>query len=62
MSPKLRSVVLLTAGVLLFLVALLADSLGIGSKPGLGMKQLVGAFAGIVIAAFGMAGLRRSGR
>jgi hypothetical protein len=55
-------VVLLTAGVLLFLVALLADSLGIGSKPGLGMKQLVGAFAGIVIAAFGMAGLRRSGR
>ena len=60
MSPRARSVILLTAGVLLFLVALAADSLGLGSKPGLGMKQLVGAFAGIVIAALGMAGLRNA--
>ena len=58
MSTKARSVALLTAGVLLFLVALSADSLGLGSKPGLGMKQLAGAFVGIVLAALGMAGLR----
>lgn len=59
MSTKARSVLLLTAGVLLFLVALTADSLGLGSRPGLGMKQLAGAFVGIIVAAIGMAGLRR---
>jgi hypothetical protein len=58
MTARTRSVVLLTAGVLLFLVALTADSLGIGSKPGIGYKQLVAAVAGIVVAAWGMAGLR----
>lgn len=62
MSPKARSVLLLTVGVLLFLVALTADSLGLGAKPGLGMKQIAGAFAGIVIAALGMAGLRGTKR
>ena len=58
MSAKARSIVLLTAGVLLFLVALTADSLGIGSRPGLGYKQIVAAFAGMIVAALGMAGLR----
>jgi hypothetical protein len=58
MSAKARSVVLLTAGVLLFLVALTADSLGIGSRPGLGYKQIVAAFVGMIVAALGMAGLR----
>jgi hypothetical protein len=51
-------VALLTAGVLLFLLALTADSLGLGSKPGLGYKQIAAAFVGMVVAAFGMAGLR----
>jgi hypothetical protein len=51
--------VLLTAGVLLFLVALTADSLGVGSVPGVGYKQLVAAVAGMVVAALGMSGLRR---
>lgn len=58
MSPRARSIALLTAGVLLFLVTLAADPLGLGAQPGLGMKQLVAAFAGIVVAAFGIAGLR----
>ena len=62
MSPKVRWVVLLTAGVLLFLVALTADSLGIGSQPGLGYKQLAAAFAGMVAAAIGLAGLRGAKR
>ena len=58
MSAKARSIVLLTAGVLLFLVALTADSLGLGSLPGLGYKQIVAAFVGMIVAALGMAGLR----
>ena len=58
MSAKARSIVLLTAGVLLFLVALTADSLGLGSRPGLGYKQIVAAFVGMIVAALGMAGLR----
>ena len=58
MSAKARSIVLLTAGVLLFLVALTADSLGRGSRPGLGYKQIVAAFVGMIVAALGMAGLR----
>ncbi len=59
MSPRIRSVVLLAAGVLLFVVALTADSLGLGTQPGVGYKQLVAAFAGMILAAFGMAGLRK---
>jgi len=59
MSGKTRSVVMLTIGVLLFIVALTADSLGLGTKPGLGYKQLIAAFAGIIVAALGMAGLRK---
>jgi hypothetical protein len=62
MSAKTRSVALLTAGVLLFLLALTADSLGLGGTPGLGYKQLLAAFAGMIAAAVGMAGLRKAGR
>jgi hypothetical protein len=61
MSRKTRSTLLLAAGVLLFLVALTADSLGIGTQPGIGAKQLIAAFVGIVVAAIGMAGLRKGG-
>jgi hypothetical protein len=61
MSSRARSVVLLTAGVLLFLVALTADSLGLGGTPGVGYKQVLVAFAGMILAAFGMAGMRTRG-
>ena len=53
---------LLAAGVLLFLVALTADSLGLGSKPGLGYKQVAAAVVGVVVAALGMLGLRGAKR
>ena len=62
MSPRARSVLLLAAGVLLFLVALTADSLGLGSKPGLGYKQVAAAVVGVVVAALGMLGLRGAKR
>jgi hypothetical protein len=61
MSGRTRSVLLLTSGVLLFLIALAADSLGLGSTPGIGYKQLVAALIGIILAAVGMAGLRGRG-
>jgi hypothetical protein len=58
MSDKTVGVVLLVAGVLLFLVSAAADSLGIGGYPGIGMKQLAGIVVGVVIAALGMLKLR----
>jgi hypothetical protein len=58
MSKKTVSVVLLTAGVLLFLVSLTADSLAIGGAPGIGWKQISGAVVGVVLAAVGMVKLR----
>ena len=51
--------VLLVVGVLLFLFALTADSLGVGSYPGLGWKQVVGAVVGVVLAALGITRLRK---
>jgi hypothetical protein len=59
MSAKTRSIALLTAGVLLFLLAFTADSLGLGSRPGLGYGQLILGFAGMILAAVGMTGVRR---
>jgi hypothetical protein len=58
MSDKTVGVVLLVAGVLLFLVSAAADPLGIGGYPGIGIKQLAGIVVGVVIAALGMVRLR----
>jgi hypothetical protein len=58
MSKKTVAVVLLVAGVLLFLVSVAADSLGIGGNPGFGNKQLAGVVVGVVIAAVGLVRLR----
>lgn len=57
MRPLWR--VMLTVGVLLFLISLTADSLGIGEGTGVGWKQVTGAIVGVVIAAIGMVQLRR---
>jgi hypothetical protein len=59
MSRKALSVIVLVAGVLLFLVSAAADSLGIGGAPGFGWKQIVGTVVGVAVAAFGMLRLRR---
>lgn len=53
-------VVLLVAGVLLFLVSLSADALGFGPSPGIGLKQLAGAVVGAVLAVVGMVQLRKA--
>jgi hypothetical protein len=58
MSKKKVGVVLLVVGVLLILVSAVADPLGLGGNPGIGMKQLAGMVVGVVIAAFGLLRLR----
>jgi len=57
MRPLWR--VMLTVGVLLFLISLTADSLGIGEGTGVGWKQITGAITGVVVAAISMMQLRR---
>lgn len=52
----------LAAGVLMFLVALSADSLGLGANPGIGVKQIALAIVGVLAAAAGMVMLRGGGR
>jgi len=59
MARKSFGTSFLVVGVLVFLVALSADTLGIGRNPGLGRWQILGAVIGVVIAALGMIRLRR---
>lgn len=60
MNRKTTGVVVLVVGVLLFLVAATADTLGIGGAPGFGWKQITGVVVGVVAAAAGMNLLRSS--
>lgn len=60
MSQRTVAVLVLAAGVLLFLLALAADGLGLGSSPGLGWKQITAAAAGVALAAYGLVRLRRA--
>jgi len=53
-------VILLVAGVLLFLVSLTADMTMVGEGTGLGWKQITGAVVGVVIAAAGMIQLKKA--
>ena len=53
-------IVLLVAGVLLFLVSLTADVTTIGEGTGIGWKQITGAVIGVVIAGIGIVRLRRN--
>jgi hypothetical protein len=53
MSRKTIGIIVIVVGLLLLVVALAADSLGIGGGNGIGWKQIVGALVGLVIAAGG---------
>lgn len=59
MSNRMAAVIVLTVGVLLFLVSAMADRIGVGAAPGLGWKQVVGMTAGVVLAAAGIRRLTR---
>ena len=54
-----KAVMILGVGVLVFLVSLMADSVGIGEGTGVGWKQITGAVVGVVIAAIGMVQLKK---
>ena len=53
MSKRTIGIGLIVIGVIVLIVSLAADSLGIGGAPGIGMKQLLGAGVGLVIAIVG---------
>jgi len=53
MSKKTIGLVLVIVGVIILVVALLADTIGIGGSPGFGYKQWLMAGAGIILALVG---------
>jgi len=59
MSYKLLSIVLIVIGVLFLAVSLLADVIGLGHHPGLGLYQLAGTSLGLVIAIIGILFFKR---
>jgi hypothetical protein len=54
-----RPVVILVAGVLLFLVSLMADAFGIGEGTAIGWKQITGFMVGLIIAGIGAVQMRK---
>jgi hypothetical protein len=56
MSKKAQGIILVIVGIVLVLLGLAADSVGLGSKPGIGMLQLACLAAGVIVAIVG--GLR----
>jgi len=54
-----KPVILLVAGVLLFLICLAADAVGIGEGTGIGWKQITGAVVGVIVAAVGIVQMRK---
>jgi hypothetical protein len=53
MSKKTSGLILVIVGVIILVVALFADSLGIGGSPGFGYRQWLMAGAGIIVALVG---------
>jgi hypothetical protein len=54
-----RPVVIFVAGVMLFLVSLMADAFGIGEGTGIGWKQITGFMVGLIVAAIGAVQMRK---
>lgn len=59
LTGKNQSLALLAVGLVVAIVALAADSLGLGGHPGIGWKQILGALVGAAVAVAGGLGLRR---
>ena len=54
LTNKTASIVLLVVGIGFLVASLLADFVGIGDNPGFGKQQVMGAVAGVLIAAAGL--------
>jgi hypothetical protein len=59
MDRPLLGRVVIGVGLLLLLIALFADSLGLGRSPGVGWKQTLGAVVGVLVVVVGAYLLRR---
>jgi hypothetical protein len=59
MGRPLLARVVIGVGLLLLLIALFADSLGLGRSPGVGWKQTLGAVVGVLVVVAGAYLLRR---
>jgi hypothetical protein len=53
-SKKTAGIVLLVVGIVVLLLSLAADPIGIGSYPGFGYYQIVGAIVGAIVAIVGL--------
>ena len=53
MNKKNLGIALLVIGIVVLILSLAADMIGIGGAPGFGTKQILGAVAGVVVAAVG---------
>jgi uncharacterized membrane protein len=54
MTKRMQGIILIIIGLALAVISLLADQLGIGGTPGIGLRQIVGAVAGILVVAGGI--------
>jgi len=54
MSKKTLGILVAVLGVLVLAVSLLADTFGIGTGRGMGLKQIVGTAAGALLAIVGL--------
>ena len=53
-NKKTVGIVLLVVGVILAILALIADRIGIGVVPGFGMKQIIATTVGVIMAVAGL--------
>jgi hypothetical protein len=56
---KTLGIILFLAGVIILALSLLADSIGVGSSVGFGIKQIIGTAAGAVAAIVGLVLIRK---
>jgi hypothetical protein len=56
-SPRLFSIAILAAGVILVALSIAADSLGVGNEPGFGWKQGIGVGVGALLVIYAVARL-----
>ena len=54
MSRRTLGIIVAAVGVIVVVVAVLADQIGIGSDDTFGWKQIVGVGVGVVVAALGL--------
>ena len=54
MSKRTIGIILVVLGLALAVLSLVADQLGVGGTPGIGLRQIAGAIVGVVIVASGI--------